>query len=226
MSTGLEIIPAALVIGAVVARRRLRSAATRRAAGEEAEVLELETRFNEQSLILEALGENAVERNGVVHGEVGDVPIALALDTEDGLFVAYFHADLPPEEAEEALRSLDRAYAALSNRDVRERVIEGAPEGGFVLEQETVEDDGSIVLSLRVEEDATVRIRNRADGTVEAVTEGLKGDACLPYIDRIAELTGGTVVDSYYTDEYHEKVRAPAPRERVAEPPQIDLGGS
>lgn len=226
MSTGLEIIPAALVIGAVVARRRLRSAAARKAAGQEAEVLELETRFNEQSLILEALGGNAVERNGVVHGEVHDVPIALALDTEDGLFVAYFHADLPPEEAEEALRSLDRAYAALSNRDVRERVIEGAPDGGFVLEQETVEDDGSIVLSLRVEDDATVRIHNRADGTVEAVTEGLKGKSCLDYIERIAELTGGTVVDSYQTDEYYEEIGAPAQKRQADVKRGIDIGGS
>jgi Protein of unknown function (DUF2997) len=157
---------------------------------------------------------------------VGEVPIALALDTEDGLFVAYFHADLPPEEAEEALRSLDRAYASLSNREVRERVLEGAPDGGFVLEEETVEDDGSIVLSLRVDKDATVRIHNRADGTVEAVTQGLKGDACLPYIDRIAELTGGTVVDSYWTDESGKKGRAQAPVERVADQPEIDIGGS
>jgi Protein of unknown function (DUF2997) len=226
MSTGLEIIPAALVIGAVVARRRLKSEAARAKAGEQANVLELETRFNEQALIIEALGGNAVERNGVLHGEVGDVPIALTLDTDDRLFVAYFHADLPPEAAEEALRSLDRAYVELSNRDVRERVIDGAPDSGFVFEEQTVEGDGSVVLSLRVEDEATVRIRNRADGTVEAVTEGLKGDACLPYIDRIAELTGGTVVDSYFTDEYHEKVRAPARPEEVAEQPEIDIGGS
>jgi hypothetical protein len=152
MSTGLEIIPAALVIGAVVARRRLRDAATRAAAGQEAEVLELETRFREQALIVEALGEHAVERDGVVHGVVGEVPIALALDTEDELFVAYFHADLPPDEAEEALRSLDAAYAALVQRDVRERVLDKAPDVGFTVEEETVDEDGSIVLSLRVEE--------------------------------------------------------------------------
>jgi hypothetical protein len=75
---------------------------------------------------------------------------------------------------------------------------------------------------------ASVRIRIRPDGTVEAVTEGLKGDDCLPYIARVEELTEGKVVSSYYTHEYHEgreQARAPVKADEAAEQPEIDIGG-
>jgi len=65
-------------------------------------------------------------------------------------------------------------------------------------------------------------IRLRPDGTIEAVTHGLKGDACLPYIETLETVTDARTVRSYYTDEYteREQVSAPPPTEH------IDLGGA
>ncbi|HEY4281161.1 MAG TPA: DUF2997 domain-containing protein [Conexibacter sp.] len=67
-----------------------------------------------------------------------------------------------------------------------------------------------------------IEIRLRPDGTIEALTHGLKGKACLPYIETIEDLTGAKTVKSRYTDEYWQRdnVVAPPPED------QIDIGGS
>jgi hypothetical protein len=74
---------------------------------------------------------------------------------------------------------------------------------------------------------ATIHVRIRRDGTVEAVTHGLKGDACLPYIERVEQLTGSTAVDSYYTEEFYEGRERVRSREEAEEVEQrrIDIGG-
>ena len=69
---------------------------------------------------------------------------------------------------------------------------------------------------------AEIVVRLRPDGTIEAVTHGLKGDECLPYVDAMEQLTAGRTVDSHYTAEYYEgrqQVRAPSPED------QVDIGG-
>jgi hypothetical protein len=147
MSTGLELIPVALAIGAVVARRR--RAATTVGVERQPEVVALETRFRDDALLLEALGSGARVRDGTLHGVLGRIPVALARDS-DGTYLAYFHGDLPVPEAEDAVRELDAAYGKLVQREVRRRVLDQAPTQGLVFEQETIEADGSIVLTLQV----------------------------------------------------------------------------
>ena len=60
---------------------------------------------------------------------------------------------------------------------------------------------------------AHIVMRLRPDGTIEAVTHGLKGDACLPYINTVEQLTEAQTVHSYETHEFREQqqIFAPAP---------------
>ena len=51
----------------------------------------------------------------------------------------------------------------------------------------------------------SIRIRIRPDGTIDAETQGLKGDACLPYISVLAEVCGAEVIDSAFTSEFYEQ---------------------
>jgi Protein of unknown function (DUF2997) len=50
----------------------------------------------------------------------------------------------------------------------------------------------------------TIRVRIRKDGSIEAETHGLKGAACLPWINALEELTDARTVDSRYTEEFYE----------------------
>jgi Protein of unknown function (DUF2997) len=68
---------------------------------------------------------------------------------------------------------------------------------------------------------AEIVVRLRRDGTIEAVTHGLKGDACLPYIETVEQITDARTVDSYPTDEYDQR---PGVSTSAGEQ-QIDVGG-
>ncbi len=50
----------------------------------------------------------------------------------------------------------------------------------------------------------TIQIRIETTGEITAVTHGMKGDECLPYIKRLEELLEAETVDSEYTSEFHE----------------------
>lgn len=219
MSTGLELIPLALAVGALTGGARRANARRPRGgltASETVEARALLTRFRDEALVLEALGDGAVQRDGTLHGMIDGEAIALVAD-DDGTYVAYFHGELSGEDAQAALMKLDGVYGALVQRDVRDRVIAQAPAHDMALERETVEADGTVVMTLR-----TSRMRLRPNGTVEAVTRGLKGDECLPHIEVLERVTDARTVDSHYTDEYYEG------REqlRVQSPPeQVDIGG-
>ena len=151
MSTGMELVPLALAIGAVAAGAKMASsqAGSGGVSAAPRQVRSMPTRFRDNALVLEALGEGAVERDGTLHGAVDRVPVALAPDA-DGIYVAYFHGDLSGAEAESTVRKLDGVYGGLVQRDVRRRVLEQAPAHGLAVEDERVEEDGSIVLTLQV----------------------------------------------------------------------------
>lgn len=50
-----------------------------------------------------------------------------------------------------------------------------------------------------------IKIRVYPNGKIESETVGIKGKACLGYIKDIEQLTGGTVLDSQFTEEYYEQ---------------------
>jgi len=147
MSTGLELLPLAFAVGAaaLIDIRRMRDGIP----GAAPEVRSLPTRFCDEALLAEALGETATERDGMLHGVVDRVPMAFALD-EEGKYIAYFQGGLPTREAASALLTLDAAYGQLVQREARNRVLDAAPQYGLPLEDEYQEEDGTIVLTLRV----------------------------------------------------------------------------
>ena len=49
-----------------------------------------------------------------------------------------------------------------------------------------------------------IQIRIFPDGKVQGETKGIKGRACLDYVDVLEKLTGARAVDSDYTGEYYE----------------------
>ncbi len=49
-----------------------------------------------------------------------------------------------------------------------------------------------------------IQIRIAEDGKFYAETLGIKGDSCLSYIKMLEELLDAEVVDSTFTEEYHE----------------------
>ena len=53
--------------------------------------------------------------------------------------------------------------------------------------------------------DERITLRIRRDGTVEALTLGIKGPRCLDHIDVLRELVAAEAVDSRFTAEYYEQ---------------------
>ncbi len=49
-----------------------------------------------------------------------------------------------------------------------------------------------------------VQIKILPDGSIEAVTQGIKGKACLEYVHLLEELLDAKAVDSDFTSEYNE----------------------
>ncbi len=49
-----------------------------------------------------------------------------------------------------------------------------------------------------------IEIRIRPDGTIDAVTSGIKGAACLAYVPVVEQLCGARVVDSRFTEEFSQ----------------------
>lgn len=57
---------------------------------------------------------------------------------------------------------------------------------------------------------ASLRIRIKPNGEIDAETVGLKGEACLEYIRILEELLAAETVESSFTDEYRQTVELPA----------------
>lgn len=49
-----------------------------------------------------------------------------------------------------------------------------------------------------------IQIKLLPDGQIEAMTDGVKGSACLEYIAQFEELLDAKIVDSNFTAEYRE----------------------
>jgi hypothetical protein len=62
-------------------------------------------------------------------------------------------------------------------------------------------------------------VRIRKDGSIQAETRDIKGDACLPWIRALEELTDARTVDSRYTSEFYESAEeASSAVEQLEEP--------
>jgi hypothetical protein len=147
MSVVIALIPVALAVAA--------SAAARRRAEEEGHVaLAIQTRMKDGELIvraLEMLGCEAELDASGVRATRNQFEFTFSRG-EDGVLEARFGPDVAPDEAEMFVHDLDHEYTRLVQERVHRRVIERAREYGLTLESEEVEDDDSILLTLRAEE--------------------------------------------------------------------------
>lgn len=153
MSTGLELIPFAIAAGVGVIGRYRARRAEEQALGPPP--YSFETRMRDEQLLgaaVAALDASARRREGAVGvTEVAGTPLSLAR-TESGTFEALFPGTVPQAQAQTVLEQLDAEYTRLVQERVYEQVVERAQQQGLALESERVEEDNSIVLTLRVEQ--------------------------------------------------------------------------
>lgn len=50
-----------------------------------------------------------------------------------------------------------------------------------------------------------LKIRIYKDGTMKAKTEGIKGEKCTEYVERLEDLLDAKVINSEFTYEYYEE---------------------
>lgn len=148
MSTGLELLPLALAIGAAVGAMR------RNRAGP-APVLTVTTRLRDDALLVQALetvgGHFGVD-DGVHHGRIGDVPVAVSRNP-DGQFDVHLDPGVATDQAEGLVAMLDQSYGRQVQQQVYEKLLARAPEHGLAWRSERVEEDDAIVVTLTVEEE-------------------------------------------------------------------------
>lgn len=148
MSVSLALIPVGLAIASAVAARK-----EARVAGKP--TMAVQTRMRNDEILMEALRDLSCEAAPVAGGGVratrGAFEFTFRRD-ENGVLEANFGVDVTPEEAEAFVTDLDDEYTRLIQARVYQRVLERAQQHGMAIDSESVEDDNSIVLTLRVEE--------------------------------------------------------------------------
>lgn len=147
LSVVLALVPVALAVGALTAARKT-------AAAQGHVALVIQTRMRDDELIVQALktlGCAAELSSAGIRATRNRFEFAFSR-SEDGVLQARFGPDVSPEEAEAFVQDLDDEYARLVQERVYRRVVERAEEYGMTLESEEVEEDNSILLTLRVRE--------------------------------------------------------------------------
>jgi hypothetical protein len=147
MSIVLALLPIAIAaVGSVNSRRQLRSQ------GEAA--FALETRMTDPRIVRDALaicGCKASTAGTTVDSALQGSRIAFE-QAESGAFNAVFYGTIPGAQAEEFLGDLYGEYSRLVQQEAYLKLKERAAAKGLILESEDVQNDGSIVLTLRIAE--------------------------------------------------------------------------
>lgn len=153
MSTGLELIPFAIAAGVGVVGRYRARRAEESAVG--APPYSYETRMRDEELLgaaAAAMGASTGGRGGPADFvDVAGTPVSF-VQSESGAFDALFPGTVPTDQAQTTLAELDAEYTRLVQERVYQQVLERAQHQGLALETERVEEDNSIVLTLRVEQ--------------------------------------------------------------------------
>lgn len=153
MSTGLELIPFAIAAGVSAIGHYRARRAEQELSGPPPYALE--TRMRDEELLVAAAAalDASTTGSGGAASVTGVAGVQLSLaKRDDGTFEALFPGTAPQEQAREALGQLDAEYTRLVQERVYQQVIERAQDRGLALESERVEQDNSIVLTLRVEQ--------------------------------------------------------------------------
>jgi len=148
LSVSIALIPVGLAIASAIA-------APKEAKAEGKPTMAIQTRMRDDEILLEALRDLGCEAQPVDGGGLSAIRGAFEFTfrrDENGVLEANFGAEVTPEEAEAFVTDLDDEYTRLIQARVYQRVLERAQQHGMAIESENVEDDNSIVLTLRVEE--------------------------------------------------------------------------
>lgn len=140
MSVSLVLVPIAIAAaGAIRAHVESRSA------------VRVETRMRDEELLRRALEEYGCKnvRAEETVAASADGREILFERAEAGTFEGRF-TGIDKAEAETFVREVEHEYTRLLQAQVYERVLAGAAERGYTLESERVEEDNSVVLTLRV----------------------------------------------------------------------------
>lgn len=152
MSTGLELIPFAIAAGVGAIGRYRARRAEQQASG--APPYALETRMRDEQLLgaaAAALGASSGGGGGAAGVmDVAGTPLSL-VQNESGVFKALFPGGVSQQQAQAVLEQLDTEYTRLVQERVYETVVARAKEQGLALESERVDEDNSIVLTLRLD---------------------------------------------------------------------------
>jgi hypothetical protein len=142
MSVSIVLLPLALAAAAAYSERRARADAS----------VEVQTRMRDPRLLrlaLEDLGLAATDTPSGLVAE-GDGQTVRFVRGDDDILAAHFSAKADVEAAKAFLLELDDSYAARVQQHVYERLVARAQEHGLRLEDERVQADNSIVLTLAV----------------------------------------------------------------------------
>ncbi len=148
MSVEILLVPAA--IAAAVALRK------RSDAGYGQRFVTVETRMTDIGLLELALAdtEAAVKADELGLSVRWDQITAQFSRDANGLWSAHFDGSADSDTAERLIADLDKAYGLRVQSEVLRRVRAHAEEAGFALEDERVEQDRSVTLTLTIREGA------------------------------------------------------------------------
>lgn len=152
MSIELALIPIAIAVAGTMKERRERARA--RSLQPEVPEFSLATRMKDEVLLqtaLENYGCHSVRADDGVTSDVSGSQIRFGRN-EQGAFDAAFTGDISPNQAESFLTEVYEQYTLLVQQQVYTRLLARASARGLTFESEYVQPDGSIVMTLLVQE--------------------------------------------------------------------------
>jgi hypothetical protein len=114
----------------------------------------LETRMTNAGILREALtncGCQSVSAEKSVNSSIAGAQITFE-PGEEGVFYAGFFGVIPIPQAEKFIDDLHTEYTRLVQQDVYVKLLERAASKGLFLDSEEIQQDGSILLTLRITE--------------------------------------------------------------------------
>jgi hypothetical protein len=150
MSAIFALVPVAIAVAAAVSERKERVRADA-LAGVAPEVV-LATRMTDSSLLMEALtllGMEPTRDSDAIRARVDAEPVSFRADA-GGRLDAVFAGSASESLADATVAKIDAEYTRLVQQRVYEKVVARAREHGLTFASERVEEDNSIVVTLRV----------------------------------------------------------------------------
>lgn len=115
---------------------------------------EIKTRIKDEQLLQETLnnyGSQTKVQNEEVISSIGDTDITFIKGTKD-IYHAYFHKDIPLEDAEQFIDTIYNEYTRIVQRKTYDKLLARAESQGLKLEYEETNEEEAIVLTFEVKE--------------------------------------------------------------------------